>query len=129
MEHDPRLAQWSAVLTGLGLGILTTEASGFPTDRPRLERALMKSWPGWSGRGGYPLVLPRDFSIYAMRSTLVVVSGYVTWEWRDGIRPLLAVESARANDALTQFAQDQPVGAEGWEDLARQVAAELPDPV
>lgn len=126
MEHDPRYAEWSTVLTGLGLATLAIEATGFPTDRAHLERALMKAWRNWSGCHAYPLVLPRDFSIYAMRSTLIHELGYVSWEWRPGIRPILAVESARASDALAQFAGGQPVAPQQWEELARQVAAELP---
>lgn len=126
MEHDPRYVEWSAVLTGLGLAVLSIEANGFPTDRPHLERALMKTWPGWSGWGAFPLVLPRDFSIYAMRSTRIAELGYVDWEWQHGIRPVLAVESARAADVLAQFAEDQPVAPPEWEDLARRVAAGLP---
>ena len=125
MEHDPRYAEWSAVLTGLGLASLAIEAPVFPADRPHLERALMKAWPGWSGRRSYPLVIPRDFSIYAMRSTLVEELGYVEWEWRDGIRPTLQVGSASASDVLTQFAEGQPVAPPDWEELARLVAAEL----
>ena len=86
----------------------------------------MTSWPRWTGHGSYPMVLPRDFSIYAMRSTLMDRLGYVSWEWRHGIQPLLTVESARPSDALAQFAHDQPIAPDGWEELARLVSAELP---
>jgi hypothetical protein len=119
-------AEWSTVLTGLGLGCLATGLSGFPTERAHLERALMKAWPEWPGKDAYPYVVPRDYGIYAIRSTLIDPQGYVAWEWEHGIRPALAVASADAADALAQFAAGQPVAVAGWEELAKSVTALLP---
>jgi hypothetical protein len=126
MSTNRYYAEWSAMLTGLGLGCLATDMSRFPTDRAHLERAIMTAWPRWSGRDAYPYVLPRDYGTYAIRSGLLAPQGYVIWSWHHGIRPALAVGSADARDALAQFAADQPVGTAGWTELAESVTAELP---
>lgn len=126
MSTNRYYAQWSTVLTGLGLGLLATDVSRFPTEREHLERALMTAWPGWSGKDAYPYVLPRDYGIYAIRSGLIDPQGYVVWEWRSGIRPALAVGSADAAAALAQFAAGQPVDADGWRELAESITAQLP---
>ena len=131
MGENQYYAEWDSVLTGLALGCLATDMSRFPAGRGHIERALRKVWPDWSGKDAYPYVLPRDFGVYGMRSTMMESLGYVTWDWGsvrgNGIHPSLAVPSAEPADVLAQFATTQPVAAEAWEDLARRFVAELPD--
>jgi hypothetical protein len=126
MTENAYYAEWGTVLTGLALGALTTGLSGFPTDRPHLERALAGAWPDWDGHTDYPHVLPRDYSFYAERGTLMQRDAPATWEWTHGIRPVLAAGPTDADEALIRFAASQPVGASAWQDLARRVTALLP---
>ena len=132
MGENEYYAEWDTVLTGLGLGCLTIDMSRFPAGRGHIERALLHVWPDWSGKDSYPHVLPRDFGIYGMRSTLEQPLGYVMWDWGsvlgNGIHPSLSVASASPADVLAQFAATQPVAVDAWEDLARRFVAELPGP-
>ena len=126
MAENAYYEEWSTVLTGLALGCLTTDLSGFPTDRPDLERAIGEAWRDWEGSASYPHLLPRDYSFYAERSTLMNRDVPATWEWTHGIRPVLAPQEPDAAGALERFAARQPVPAAAWQQLARAVTAELP---
>ena len=97
MGENQYYAEWDPVLTGLALGCLTSDMNRFPAGRGHIERALLKVWPDWSGKGAYPFVLPRDFGIYGIRSTLAEPLGFVTWDWGsvlgNGIRRRISASS------------------------------------
>jgi len=93
-------------------------------NKMRVEFAFTHAWRAWARSSVFPSVSPRNFSIYASKSSRRIgVSA--AWNWRGELVPYLTIEGWNAVESLEVFTEAETITAEDWQSLARSFIDEL----